>query len=340
MDSDRRRVLVKLVQYAVGISALAWIVSGTDWSRVLDLLAGVSPFVLAVVLAVTAGEFASRFFIWHALLNARERSEFEAAVNVDLVIRFVNQLFPSRLSGRSVAPLVVRHYTGFSWSDAVAVAGVHTGIHALLYGTVAAVGLLLSFPQLSLGLAVVIGLSTALYVVAGTSVMLAGRRLHVLDALLARLVAVASRTPRVGERAAGLLDAAPDFTADSAAAFRQLTNDPVVWVLYTAGWAGKLMAFPGVRVLLLLEGLGAGFEPAVLLPFFLVMAYSVTLLPLTPGGIGVAEASAVLVFTALGVPVEVIVPVVLIDRFLGVYLAALFGGIPMLRLDLSDLTAE
>lgn len=339
-QTARRRLVLTLVQYGVGLAAIAWLVASTEWGRVLDLLLGVPPVLLALVLAVTAGEFVSRFFMWHVLFNAVEPTRLRAAVDVDLVIRFVNQLFPSRLSGRSVAPLIVRHYTTIGWSGAVAVAGVHTGLHAVIYGAVAAFGLAFSLPRLSTGLGLVVGLSTGLYIAAGVVIVVAGRRLEVLDAVIDRAATAAARVPRIGERSTGLLDRAPSFTADSAAVFRDLTNDPVVWGLYSLGWVGKLMAFPGIRVLVLLQSLGAGFEPAILLPFVLVMAYSVTLLPLTPGGIGVAEASAVLVFAALGVPHEVIVPVILIDRFLGVYLAALAGGYPMLTLDLSALGAE
>jgi uncharacterized protein (TIRG00374 family) len=69
------------------------------------------------------------------------------------------------------------------------------------------------------------------------------------------------------------------------------------------------------------------------------MAYSVTILPLTPGGVGVAEASATLVLVSLGVSQEVAIAVVLVDRVFGVYLPALLGAVPMATLDLSTLVS-
>jgi uncharacterized protein (TIRG00374 family) len=95
------------------------------------------------------------------------------------------------------------------------------------------------------------------------------------------------------------------------------------------------MFVPGLRVWLLLTALGESFTPVVLLPFALVMAYSVTILPLTPGGIGVAEASATTVIVALGVRPEIAAVVIILDRVIGVYLPAATGWIPVARMDLS-----
>jgi uncharacterized protein (TIRG00374 family) len=131
-----------------------------------------------------------------------------------------------------------------------------------------------------------------------------------------------------------------EFTTASTVSFRALTTDPRIWFHYGVGWLGALVLAPGLRVLLLLWGFGSGFEPAILLPIVLVAAYSVTLLPLTPGGVGVTEATATAVFVALGVPSDVIVPVILIDRLLGTYLPAVAGWYPTLKVDVSSLAPD
>jgi len=89
-------------------------------------------------------------------------------------------------------------------------------------------------------------------------------------------------------------------------------------------------------VFLLFGSFGVSVDP-LLLPLYLVTAYSITLLPLTPGGIGVTEATAVAVFAGLGLPEAVVIPVVFLDRFLGVYLPALVGWYPTTKLDVSVL---
>jgi len=295
--------------------------------------------VVGAILAVTAAEFGTRFSMWHVLLNARGETPLSTTVRVDLVIKFINHVVPSKASGHSVAPLVVRHYTGADWSEAVTVSGLNTGLYAALYGAVALVGVGLFAPRLDPGLAVVIALSTALYLVAGGLVLLAGRRLELAGRLVGRLEGALARVPYIGGRLSGVAGALPSFTAESAGVFRDLSSRPSVVVPYALGWIGTLAVCPGVRVWLLLTALGGSFSPALLLPVVLVTAYSVTVLPLTPGGVGVAEASATLVLVALGVAPELVGVVVLVDRTLGVYLPALVGWLPMARLDLADLLA-
>lgn len=335
-----KRRAITVVQWVVALGAFWWVARDVDWTATADQLAGVEPWILVAILGVTALEFGSRFSMWYVLLNGREPTPLGTTARIDLVIKFVNHVVPSKAAGHSVAPLVVRHYTETDWSEAVTVAALNTGLYASLYGWVALVGVGLFATRLPNGVLVVIALSTALYVAGGTVVMLAGRRLDLAGRLFGGLERVAGRVPRVGDRLAGLVGKAPSFTAESAAVFRDLSSRPSVVVPYALGWAGTLMVFPGLRVWLLLTGLGGEFSPAVALPLVLVMAYSVTILPLTPGGVGVAEASATLVFTSLGVAPEIAGAVVLVDRSFGVYLPALVGWVPMADIDLASLLAS
>jgi uncharacterized membrane protein YbhN (UPF0104 family) len=161
--------------------------------------------------------------------------------------------------------------------------------------------------------------------------------MDVAGRLVGRLERLLGRVPRVGDRLAGLAGALPSFTDESAGVFRDLSARPGVVVPYALGWAGNLVVAPGLRVLLLLTALGGGFSPEPLLGVALVMAYSVTVLPLTPGGVGVAEASATAVLVGLGVAPELAAVAVLVDRTLGVYLPAVLGWVPAARLDFGEL---
>lgn len=340
VDSRLRRALGFVLRYGVGLLAVAWLLGQVDFDRVGAVLADVPPATVAALLAVTVVGLLGRFYTWHVLMNRLGSATFRAAASTDLVVNFVNQVLPSRLSGRAAAPVVVRSETGMAAGDSVAVAGVHTGLYALLYGLVASLGVVLGVGRFSPGLLLLLALSTLLYFVAGALVLLLGANLALADRFVAWLAGLFARVPRFGERLAGLVRSLPDFAEASAESFRTLTTDPRSVGLYAVGWFAAMVATPGLRVWLLFEGLGTGFEPAFLLPFYLLTAYSVTLLPLTPGGIGVTEATATAVFVALGVPAEAVVPVVFIDRFLSVYLPALAGWYPSLRLDLSGLVAE
>lgn len=330
-----RSSAVRVLQYAVVTLALVWLLRQIEIRRVVRLLGDLELSILLVVCLVTAVEFATRFGMWYALLHDRWGTSLATAVRVDLVIKFVNHLVPSKAAGHSVAPLVLRQYASLSWSEALSVAGLNTALYALLYGLVATVGLGLLVTSLPVGLLVVLALSTAIYLGVGIGVLVAGRNLTATVGPLVRIEAALGTLPVVGRRAGALLSRVPDLTDESARLFRELAHRPRVLVPYTLGWLGTLFLAPGIRTALVLTATGSAFAPIWLVPFALVVAYSVTVLPITPGGVGVTEVSATLVFVSLGVPEEAAIAVVLIDRSLGVYLPAALGWIPATRLDLT-----
>lgn len=331
-----RQLIIRSLQVSIAIFAFAWLVSQVNWGQIMGHLRGVEPAVLVVIIAITIGEFGTRFAMWYVLLDARHPSRFATAAQIDLVIKFVNHVIPSKVSGHSIAPLVLRHYSALSWTDAISVAGVNTGFYALLYGTVSIIGILLFYDLLPDGLLVLLGLSSTVYFAVGVSILVVGRRLYHTSNLLEML----DGFPIIRSASSKFLEKLPAFTEDSATVFRDLTGRPRVIILYLLSWAGTLMIIPGIRVWLLFGAFGSNFSPELMIPIVLVMAYSVTLLPLTPGGIGIAEASASLVFISLGIPENIAIPVILLDRTFGVYLPALLGAYPVAQLNIPKLLAR
>ena len=336
MTASRRDIAISVLQYGVGLAALAYLLSQVDIAAVSARLRATEPTVLVALVLVTVGGVVSRFDTWRAVVTPFARIPLLVAGRVDLAVNFVNQLLPSRLSGRLAAPFILKAETGIGYGDATAAAGAHTGIYAVYYGLVSAVGLVAIVGRVSTGLLLLLALSTALYLAAGIVVLLAGMNLTALDRLVGFLSGLAQRVPRIGGALAARIRAVPDITEASADAFARISTDLRVWLRYGAGWALALVVAPGIRVWLLFLSFGAAVDP-LLLPLYLVTAYSITLLPLTPGGIGVTEATATAVFVGLGVPEAVVIPVIFLDRFLGVYLPALAGWYPTLDTDLSVL---
>ncbi|UPM42981.1 lysylphosphatidylglycerol synthase transmembrane domain-containing protein [Halocatena salina] len=332
------RWLLKLFQYALGGAALLWLVVNAEWERVLTVIDGIHYGVVAVILAASVAETLCRFSMWHVLLNGVSTTPFSTAARTTLITNFVNQILPSRLSGRSIAPLVLRHYTRYDWSEVVTIAGVHTALYAVCNGFVAAIGLAFFLPEFSPGLLIVLAGSIALYLFVGVGSLLAGWQFDSVTQIIGNVRSRLERIPLVSGGFSAVAGRLPSFSDGVADVFDTLLTDHRVIGLYTGGWIASRMVFPGLRVGLLLDALNVGFSP-VMLPVVLVTAYSVTLLPITPGGIGVAEASATLVFGALGVAEPIIAPVILVDRFLSVYLPSLAGWYPVTRLDLTAIAA-
>lgn len=338
--SSYRAETVKVLQYVIGLIVLAWLLRQVRVERLRTLLDGLTHRAVAILIVVTLLGLLSRFYTWHVLVTHFERSTIWTAGRIDLVVNFVNQLLPSRLSGRGIAPLVIRYHTGVRWTGAVAIAGVHTGVYAILYGSVAVAGISMGFDRFPIEILALILLSTGLYIGAGSVVLLAGTYMDSTNRVVDQLDSMVGYVPLVGDRLSQGLEKWPEFTTASQRSFRSMVGTPGTLWRYAFGWLGALVVVPGIRVGVLLSAFGTTFEPIVLLPVYLVAAYSVTLLPLTPGGIGISEASAALVFTSLGVPYEVIVPVILTDRFLGTYLPALSGWVPAVKIDFQNLTPE
>jgi len=352
MTPGRRQVLWVL-RYGVGLVALGWLIWQADWTEVLVTLSGMAPGAVAAVFGAAVLGTVAQVGTWHVLLNRLRPTPFRAAAGVLLTVRFINHLTPSKAVGKSLAPAVLRQYTGYSWGTVVAVATLHTALYAVLYGVVAMVGVGVFAMELSVGLLLAIAASAGLYLIVGPLLFLAGTRLGgaavLADGIRDR--APVGKIPFAEAVLGKAADALPDIGAETAETLSRLRRDPVAVVGYAFGWAVALLFAPGVRVWLLLDAAGvqvwplfdiAGipFAPLFLLPIALVTAYSVTLLPITPGGVGIAEASATLVLAALGVPAAVAGPTILIDRFLGVYLPAVIGWYPTMRLDPSWKTGE
>lgn len=340
MKKRVRDVTLTIAQYAIALAALAWAVTRADPGEAAALFVGLDAVTIAAVLIVTVAGLLARFYTWHATLRPIERTDLQTAGIVDLVVNFVNQLLPSRLTGRLAAPFVLRSKLELSYADATAASGIHTALYALLYGAVGLGGLVLAYHRLPIGLTILLGLSIGLYLVSGTAVLTVGTNLKRFDWVVSGTTRLLGRLPLVGDALAARADEAVAFTADSHGSFRKLAGDPRLWTRYTAGWLVAMLLAPGVRVWLLLSAFGVSFEPIALLPVYLVMAYSVTLLPLTPGGFGITEATTTAVFVGLGVPSAAIVPVVFADRFLGVYFPALAGWYPSLGIDRASLRTE
>lgn len=331
MTRSLRSLGLRAGRYLVGLAVLGWVVSRGEWDGTLETLRMVSPAVVVVLVLLAVGGVAFRALMWHSIVGHVTSISFSTAVEIDLVVNFLNQLAPSRLSGRSVAPLVVRQRTGMNIGFAAGVTGVNTGLYAIVYAAAAFFGIATVGTRLGVGLLAILVVSALLYLVAGSLVLLGGLNVELVDRLVVRLVPIVDRVPYVGERLSAGFDRIPEFTGYSADVFRETLVSPRVIGVFLVGWIGSLAIFPALRVYLLFGSLGGSFEPLVLLPFVLIAAYGVTLLPLTPGGIGVTEATATLVFAGLGVPYEVAASAILVDRVLGVYIPALLGWYPTVR---------
>lgn len=338
--SHVQRLAVWTIQVVVALAAFGWLLITFDVERAILLFTALDTAVLALVGGLTAVEFGTRYLMWDALLRERIQPTLRTVFGIDLVIKFINHLVPSKAAGHSIAPLIVRHYTSMSWPESITVAAANTGLYATLYGIVAGVSMIVLAPFLSWALLSVLALASGIYFVVGTSILLTGHNIGRVTTWLERTVAGLQRILPAAERVIGLLPELSIAKTESSTLFENATSRAPVVVPYIIGWLGTVFVIPGIRTGLLLWSFGAFVTPWWLVPCALLLGYSVTVLPITPGGIGVAEVSAALIFVALGVPEPIAALVILLDRTLGVYLPAILGWIPAARIDIARILAD
>ena len=328
---------ISTVKYGVGISVLAWVFYTTGIERTLDIITQLSPITIMLVICISSIGLFARVSTWYVLVVFFTETDWKQLVTAKLVIKFVNSLFPSRLSGRVIAPLALRHFTGIGWNEAMAVTVAQTGFYAVLYGIVTLFGLSINLPMFDFELSALILLSAAGYMMVGGGVILAGWRLDLFNQVISALSRLCERLPRGTDVAAPIDKFRTKLLDGSEKQFQQITRDYRTVLLFITTWVIALLIIPTLRIYVLLSASGITGVNLLLLPLYVVVSYSVTILPLTPGGIGVAEATAVAVFITLGFPEAAIVSVVFLDRVFGVYIPSLLGWIPLARTNFAEL---
>lgn len=330
-----RRLVVIIGKYGLGAAALGWVIWTADIDRTITTVSELSADSFFLIIIVSAACVVARVMTWHVLVSFFTDVDILRLLTADLIIKFVNSLFPSRFSGRSIAPVALRHFTKLTWSKSVAVTIAHTGLFAALYGFVTLFGVAIDVGIYGPGLTGIILLSASIYLAVGLAVVVAGWRLDLFDRSVSWLADSLNRLSG-GERVAVPLDTfRTKLLEDSDNQFQRLVGDGRTVSLFVVTWAVAILALPTARLWLLFSATDVAGPDPLFLPLYLVVAYSVTVLPLTPGGIGVTEATAVAVFVALGFPGGGIVTVVFLDRLFGVYLPSLLGWVPLVRTNFS-----
>ena len=317
-ETKKRRWLRRYGRYVVGICAFGWLAARLDLEASLSVVSRIPGQTLVMVFVVSIGGYLALFASWHVLFRQFADTKFVDAASVSLSLAFLNLSVPTRLPATVVNPLLITNRTSLEGGEATAITLFQITIFAGCYGVVTILGIARTFTQLSKGLVLVLAGSAVLYFVVFLGGSAAGLGFDLVDRLLEWVGSV----PKLGQV---IGSTAPSFGTTVQSGFRScLTNAQTVG-LYIACWAGSVMVASGARFWLLFQALDVTITDPALLPVYAVMAYAVTILPISIGGIGVAEASAVLVFSSLGFPIEVVAPVVLVDRIFASYLPGVMG---------------
>jgi len=323
-----RNVLFTFFKYLLGICGIAWLVVQTDVAALQTVVFDLDLSTILLLVAMSVFGVLAMIYSWYALFITFRPVGFLDISDVVLVNYFVGQLVPSNVSALALMPLLTGIVTDVRTSVSTGVVAAHTALYAILYALVGGIGLLFVLPNLSISLRVVILLSVGMYAALAVMIVVFTYRYTMFSRLADRIIpSLLGLDKRFGDRFEG-------FGNETRASIEAIFRNEATVFRFAIAWAIGMMFVPAVRFYLIMGASTNATVSALLFPLYIVTSYSITVIPITPGGIGVAELNATFVFTALGFSAEVVVAAVLIDRFLGIYLPSLLGGIRSLSFDI------
>lgn len=330
--SKIRGHVLSLLHYAVGLGLLVWLALSVDLVHAVEVARRLTGAQFGLIVVLTLLQLLP--LTWYVYGVQYGPLPLVSFVRVSLLIRFFNSVIPSNMSGPVLLPVVLEKYTSLKSADAVAVTGSRMGMYTLYYGLWTILGLFLIYDQLSVQLQLLVVVSAALYLALAGAVITAAWQLQLVSEMLHPLRSLLGHVPIVGEYVLGLFTDYTSVIRGGEEQFRDQITRVGLLAPFFAAFSVETVLIPGLRMWVIITGLGAE-SSALLFPVYMIVAYCVTVVPLTPGGVGVAEASAVLVLTALGFPLEIVVPATLLDRIIGVYVPAMLGWYESFSLDLT-----
>lgn len=261
--------------------------------KALGLVAGMNRAVVVTAVVLEAGSLVAYAQLSRVLVASSTRPSLWTAVRVVLSSLAVNHLVPGGAAAGGALQYQLLTRRGVSGADASFVMAAQSVGSAVVLNVMLWVALLWSIPatgfQPVYAVAAVVGASLIAAVAAGVVALTRGRR-RVID----RLCAAVGRLPRVDAAtvARSLQGAAAQLSALLSQRRRAAT---------ATGWAAANWLLDAAVLWVLLAALGHRASiPGVLVAYGL--ANVLAAVPLSPGGLGIVEATLVATLAGFGVP--------------------------------------
>ncbi|MFC4246656.1 lysylphosphatidylglycerol synthase transmembrane domain-containing protein [Natribaculum luteum] len=296
---DWRSILKTLVKAAVTAVALFLIIRTVPIRKFDDTLSEISPSLLAILVLVTVIQFIITSASLRSLLAAVEDVSLTTAIRIDATGGALNTLIPSRAGALLTVPALIAHRTTLSPSDGAKVKAIQFVGIASWSGIIGSVGLVIVSGLLPVKVLTPLALSAVIYL---------------------GFVAIALTAMVYGVPFAELL---PSIIQNLTQGTISINRQQLVQAF---GLLILSLLAPALRWILIAPAVDIELSLVVLLVAPTV-AYLPTVLPISFGGIGVAELSGVAVLTALSGDPTAAAALVFVDRVIGDYLPLLGSGL-------------
>ncbi len=315
----------KFTALKLGFIAILFLLflSKVDISRIISKAANIPPALLfgAFITSILAVIFHG--LSWRVLINRNGNISIWNAIKARVSLIFVNHLIPAR-SGRLVAPTLISNSSNnISLSQASGIVATDTFLYAICYGFLSLIGLICTYYILPIWISLTLLGAILIYFIFAVIIISTTRKNEWLGTLAEKIGNLASRLPFLSS----LEGKGKDFVNDATGNMAELLESKRTLFIYITFLILSLSILRAFRFWILFLGIGyTSINPFILL-VVPITAYSVTIFPISIGGIGVSEGSAVLILSILGIPTSIAITVVFLDRIIATYVPAIFGGL-------------
>ncbi|ELZ44925.1 hypothetical protein C464_12975 [Halorubrum coriense DSM 10284] len=290
--------ILKLLITSLAILYLIRIIPVTSVISHLSGLGRITAFIL--VLAIIGQKLFSTLSLYTLVREATD-TRFLTIIEIDAIGYVTNSVIPTKAGAVLSVPTLLRQYLGISLIDGGRIKATQFVYSATYQGIFAVMGLALTISSLDSKLLPIYSGSSALYISLPILAIVASRwRSSIVPYLPKILTRYSSRSGQIK--------------------FSKKTL--VIVSIFTLGY----FTMVPIRFYLISNSYSIHFTWIGYLTIPM-LAYSVTIYPISFGGIGVAEASGTMLLIALGVPPEIAAPIIVTDRIVSAYIPLTLSGV-------------
>lgn len=309
------KVLIGLLLFYIALRHL-------DYEKLSGLMGNASLWLLFLALIITIIHIFTMLTIRTFLLNIFGNIKFPAVLKTYFTTIYLINILPARAGGMLGEPWGLYSFSGkkIKFQDALAFCLVITSCQNIRKIVLTIIGLVIFLKLLPEYYSLIIIVAVLLY---------AGYTATVMSAVFMseKLVAVTEKYRRaIPGKIRSFLLAMSDIGRQTAAGIKKFLGHKgrVASGVLILLMISTLFETLRMWVLLLAFGVEFNFFYLLLIPS---LAYSVTALPISPGGLGITEISGLLVFKAFGLEPEIALSTVFLDRALSTYWTFLVGAL-------------
>ncbi|PTD94223.1 hypothetical protein C9439_04025 [archaeon SCG-AAA382B04] len=323
-----RDLYKKILKFFVFLVVILIIANNLNFENIISEIQRIEPFYFVLFLVMAFFNVFLWAISWKILIEKFNDVSMKKSLKIGLIVPFIGQILPARVSRVLGTPLVLKKKIKKTTNSiATAVTITNTILYSITYALICLLGVLLLRDKLPIWLLTLLVFSGLIYLVPYSLYKLGDNYRGNLDYFLDLINYLVGLIPFIK---IDIKEKASDFVDKTLSKSSILLEDKKIVFEFILVFIFSLSILTGLRVWFLLKGMEASINIFILF-FAPTMAYSISIIPITPGGIGIAELTAIFVFVSLGIPKDIAGSVILLDRIFSFYLPSLIGGIFFLK---------